>query len=35
MNFIPLDTRYYEPCAGEGDLIKTLLPLVCVGYSDE
>lgn len=34
-NFIPANSRYYEPCAGAGDLIETLKPLVCVGSSDE
>lgn len=34
-SFIPANARYYEPCAGAGDLIKTLMPLVCVGSSDE
>lgn len=33
--FIPLNTCYYEPCAGAGDLIETLRPLNCVGYSDD
>lgn len=35
MAFLSLSTRYYEPCVGAGDLIKTLEPMVCVGYSDE
>ena len=33
--FVPLNTCYYEPCAGAGDLIETLRPLNCVGYSDD
>ena len=28
------DVTYYEPCVGDGDLIK-LLPYKCVGYSDD
>lgn len=26
---------YYEPCVGNGDLVRLLQPLVCVGSSDE
>lgn len=33
--FLTPNTCYYEPCAGVGDLIETLRPLNCVGYSDE
>jgi len=32
---LPENTYYYEPCVGAGDLIETLRPLNCVGYSDE
>lgn len=32
---IPTNISYYEPCVGAGDLIETLRPLNCVGYSDE
>lgn len=26
---------YYEPCVGNGDLVRLLSPLVCVGFSDD
>lgn len=29
-----LGFTYYEPCVGNGDLIKLLKPIVCVGSSD-
>lgn len=31
--FLPFCT-YYEPCVGQGDLMKLLYPYQCVGYSD-
>jgi hypothetical protein len=34
-NFIRENICYYEPCVGAGDLVETLRPLNCVGYSDE
>ena len=35
LEFLGRPVSYYEPCYGNGDLIKLLYPHICVGYSDD